>query len=217
MKKLLFIIAILTELVNQHGFTQNAKIEVEFPAFKDSTVLLGYYIDGKVFVKDTLQPAGNALFRYESTENLKQGIYAIVGGKTKQVDFLLGKEQTVTIAINGNNYSVKGNDESLQFYNYQLHLKEQQKKRLNLTRHYQKYKTNKDSLTLYRSKLKVLNGDMNSYWKEHANKYKGSFFGTFMASMIPVDLPARGIQRCSHSKKVAGRVQLPEGSLFRSF
>ncbi len=106
------------------SFAQGYKVLLHTPNFKDGIVYLTYYYGKNINIEDSaaINNKGEALF--QKNETLLPGVYSIVfPGKNKLFDFLVGKEQLITINADTNDLVnktiVNGSSENKLFQQYQ--------------------------------------------------------------------------------------------------
>ncbi len=90
--RLLFLAACLvipTLQFAQPGYN----IEFRITGLKDTTVYLGHTYGETTYIKDTATVNGQGVFAFNGKNTLRQGVYFLVLGTTKQFDMVVGKDQ----------------------------------------------------------------------------------------------------------------------------
>lgn len=101
-------------LYGQTGY----KIDVTVKGWKDTTAYLGHYYGESTFLKDTARVKGG-VFAFDGKKPLPQGVYFLVLGKTKLVDFVVGADQFFALETDAADYAkhlrVKGDEDNRVF------------------------------------------------------------------------------------------------------
>jgi peroxiredoxin len=163
------------------------QIKLSLPRQKDTRIYLASYYGNRIFRIDSTQTDqhGNATLAGDSS--LDEGFYLLYLDKDHYFDFLVGKDQTFSVSAgfqNIENQHFSGAPETGAFQKYQQFLGQQRKIQMNLQQEMQQYHSNTDSVKQIRNRMMALNQEMQKYWEEQADKYKGTFYADFMRFMI---------------------------------
>ena len=186
-KKYLPLTLVAFLLTAKIAIADGYQIKLSLPEQKDTRVYLASYYGDKIFRVDSTKTdqQGNAVLSGKS--KLDEGFYLLYLDKDHYFDFLVGNEQ---------NFSIKGTFESAEsqqfsgapeteaFHKYQEFLAQQRKIQMNLQKQMQQYHANADSAKQIRDRMTTLNQEMQNYWTQQADKYKGTFYSDFMRFMI---------------------------------
>jgi peroxiredoxin len=120
MRYSLFIAALLigSSSMGQSGY----KIDVTVHGWRDSTVFLGYFQGDQTFVKDTARVSPQGQFTFEGSKTLLQGIYILVLGKSRVLDFVVGTDQRFALEMDKDDMlktiKVTGDEDNKLFFDY---------------------------------------------------------------------------------------------------
>lgn len=96
MKRYLFILATTFYFVAAHA--QNYKVTLQTSQYKSGIAYLTYHMGKNLNVEDSAAVSNKGIAIFEGKRILSPGIYALVlPGKSKSIDFLIDKEQVITI------------------------------------------------------------------------------------------------------------------------
>jgi len=189
---ILFSILLLNGLA-QMLMAQSHSLQLNFPTYKNDTVLLAHYYNGKLFVNDTLplNAKGTATL---NDELRPQGIYTLYFGDKKRIDFLLGADQTLTVEQTDGATKITRAPESEWFQAYIDYLADKKKEAAELHQNLKASTENTELAADLKQQLNNLDNDIEEKWKQEAAKGAGTFYGKFMASNIrpklnPNELP----------------------------
>ena len=190
MKTLLILIAI--SLLTINSFSQGYKINVKIDNYSDSTLILGYYFNKKMLVKDTtyISPSGNYVF--EGNEKLDEGLYIVYLEDKTYFDLLIGTDQDFTVTTSKDNLlhdmKIQGNEESADFLNYQKYLVDKQKEAAPIQEQL-KASTDEKTKKALQEDIKKLSVDVKNKYTNIVNKHQESFLGTFLMATQEVEVP----------------------------
>jgi thiol-disulfide isomerase/thioredoxin len=165
------------------------QIKVSLEGLKDTNVYLAHYYGSKVLKTDSvrLDKRGNGTF--SGNKELPPGIYLIYLNDKNYFDFLLGADQEFTISASfkpGAKRTFTGAKETEAFQQYQEYLSKQRVKQQRIQKEQDAHKNNPDSVKILSNEMEALNLEMETYWSNKSDEYKGTFFADFLRSMIPV-------------------------------
>ncbi|MEO6290935.1 MAG: redoxin domain-containing protein [Ginsengibacter sp.] len=106
------------------SLAQGYKVSLQTPNFKDGIVYLTYYYGRTMNIEDSGVINNKGIAVFQKNDKLQPGVYSIVfPGKTKLFDFLVGKEQAISITADTtdlvNTVVVNGSPENKLFQEYQ--------------------------------------------------------------------------------------------------
>jgi peroxiredoxin len=94
------------------------KIDFKIKGWKDTTAYLGNYYGESTVLKDTALVRGGS-FSFDGKKTLPQGVYFLVLGKTKLLDFVVGADQFFQIETDMQDYmghlAIKGDEDNRVF------------------------------------------------------------------------------------------------------
>lgn len=153
------------------SLAQGYKVSLHTPNFKDGIAYLTYYYGKNINVEDSAAINDEGVAVFQKNETLRSGVYSIVfPGKNKLFDFLVDKEQLITINADTsdlvNKTTVNGSSENKLFQQYQkfvsskgIGLQEEMeafknsKRKSDSLSHEKNYNTLNKELTDYRDKI----------------------------------------------------------------
>jgi peroxiredoxin len=173
------------------------QIKISLEGLKDTNIYLAHYYGSKVLKTDSAKLDKHGAGVFEGKKELPQGIYLIYLNDKNYFDFLLGADQQFSITASfkpGSKLIFNGAKETGAFQQYQQFLSGQRARQQRLQKELETHKNNPDSAKIINKDLEALNEEMESYWKNKSEEYKGTFFADFIHSMIttrpvPVEVP----------------------------
>ena len=156
-----FLVSIITSPA------QGYKVSLHTPNFKDGIAYLTYYYGKNINVEDSAVVNNKGIAVFQKKENLLPGVYSIVfPGKNKLFDFLVGKEQLITINADTsdlvNKTIVSGSSENKLFQQYQKYVASKGTGLQQETEAFKNSKTKADSL-LHEKNYNALNKELIDY------------------------------------------------------
>lgn len=156
------------------------KIEVKLQTQKDSLYMIAYPMpDGKtLYPQDTVKADGHSNLIFEGTKKLLPGMYYLIKGRTRLLDFALVDTQFRIEADTANlveSIRIVGSQEASDFADYG-------KESMRLNRAYGKTNDNNERKRIYE--------DYNTLVKNYISKHPKAFTGNFLKALMPVEMPA---------------------------
>ncbi|WP_423128657.1 thioredoxin-like domain-containing protein [Gaoshiqia sp. Z1-71] len=163
---------------------QGYDIQLYLPGYSNSKLLVTYYYFGHLYVKDSLETnaAGRAVFSGEKP--LQQGIYQLYFSKEKQLDFLVGEDQSFEIYLDDTIKPplIKAAWESEKFQEY-LNLTDQLRKQHRaISEKKETYKSHRDSVDQFNLQISRITKEIMDFRLAEGLKYPDSFYGKFIAA-----------------------------------
>ena len=164
--------------------------------YKSGIAYLTHYAGKNLNVDDSAAVSSNGLAIFQGKRTLPAGIYAVVlPGKKYTADFLIGKEQQLSIKADTNDLlhmDVKGSSEHILFNQYQQYVAGQGQLLNNERQAYNKSIAAADSL-LHENNYKKLNAGLNEYRNSIIRNHPGSMMAIILNAMkespYPVMVP----------------------------
>lgn len=170
--------------------TEPCRIKLKIKGIRDTTVYLANYYGNKILKVDSLKLNHEGVGILSRDKVQKEGLYLFYLNEKNYFEFLIGNKQQFSIEAdfaNSAQNKFSGAEETMAFHDYQLFLTKQKAKQKTIQDRLTALPEKDDSIKILQGNLTELNKTMESYWKEMANKYKGSFIADFYLSMlIPV-------------------------------
>lgn len=189
---LFFSILITTASSAQTGY----KIEINLSNYKNDTLLLGYYLGDKQFVKDTaISKTGN--FVFSGKENLDPGVYMAVLLPQKNVFQFIVDKNNSHFSVQGDaarlsaKLKAKNSEENTIFFNY-IHYLSTQKPMADSLRKLVRESTDSAKVRAYNAKIEELDKAVFKMQDDFVIKNPASFTATLIRSSKDSPLPNYG-------------------------
>ncbi len=169
------------------SFAQGFKVTLQTPNYTNGLAYLTYYYGKNINIEDSAIISDKGVAVFEKNEKLLPGVYSIVfPGKNKLFDFLVDKEQEISIKADTsdliNKTTVTGSKENILFQQYQKFVAT---KGANLQAEINSYKASKtksDSL-LHEKNYNNLNKELNDYRDKIIKENPESMLAALLTSM----------------------------------
>ena len=174
-------------------FAQKTDIRVTVKGLGNQSVILGYYYNKQILVKDTiaLDQAGSA--RYQPNVNLPQGNYVLYFPDQTYLDLLLGADQqfslSTAVADMLNNTTIIGSVESEQFLAYQKFIAGKQSEYEKLQKELEGHRDDAMLVASVQKRYNEMNNQVKSYMARLVNDHAGSFLALFLKGLQDVEVP----------------------------
>ncbi len=193
MKKLKVLFIAVSLLAPFLAFSQGYKIETKINGVKDTTLLLGYYFNKQMFVKDTAIVDSNGQGVLEGKEPLDGGIYVIYLPDKSYFDILIADDLQFSVtATKGDlvrSQKITGNQEAEDFLKYQKYLNEKQKEAGKLQEQLKGLKKDSPEYNKIIDKLKAIKKDVDNHMEKTIEKNKGTLLANFLLMTKDVEIP----------------------------
>jgi peroxiredoxin len=165
-------------------------IQIKMNGIRDTTLYLANYFGDKILRVDSVRLNNQGFGMLVREKPHKEGLYLFYLNEKNYFEFLIGSDEQFSIEADFSNASKNkftGADETIAFHEYQQFLGRQKAKQIALQTRAKALPEKSDSLKVIQKELADLNNIMEGYWKENAEKHKGTFLADFLLSMlIPV-------------------------------
>lgn len=163
------------------------QVTLQTSNYKSGLAYLTYYYGKNINVEDSALVNSKGIAVFKKNQKLQPGIYSIVfPGKNKLVDFLVDKEQFITIKADTadliNKTIVTGSKENVFFQQYQKFIVLKGKQLLAEQHAYNNSKTKADSL-LHENNYQKFNKELNQYRENIIKQYPQSMLAVLFKSM----------------------------------
>jgi peroxiredoxin len=179
---------------------QGYKVTLQTPNYTSGIAYLTYYYGKNINVEDSAVVNSKGTVVFQKNEKLLPGVYSIVfPGKSKLFDFLVDKEQTISIKADTadliNKTIVNGSKENILFQQYQKFIASKSgplQKELNAF----KDSKNKSDSDLHEKNYRDLNKELNDYRNKIISQHPESMLATLLSSMrVPQVLNQKPVTR----------------------
>lgn len=196
----IFFSAAIFLAVSSTVFAQGYKVTLQTPNYNSGIAYLTYYYGKNINIEDSAVVNNKGVALFQKNEKLLPGVYSIVfPGKNKMFDFLVDKEQVISIKADTsdliNKTTVTGSSENILFHQYQKFVAAKGsllQKELNAFR---ASKNKADSL-FHEKNYNQLNKELNDYRNKIIKEHPESMLASLLSSMRqPKILIARPLTR----------------------
>ena len=171
---------------------QKYNIDIQINGLKDTTLILGHYFEKKLLVNDTIMVDNTGKGIFSGDEKLPEGLYVIYLPDKNYFDFLVGKEQQLSIQTENHdflqNMKITGSKESQNFLKYQKYLSSKQKLIMPLQEELKKV-SNEDSVKLIKDQIMAINDEVMTYWDKAIQDNEGTFMSVFLRALKDIKIP----------------------------
>ena len=187
------MIAVVSVLIPFSAFAQGYKIDVKINGVKDTTLLLGYYFNKQMFVKDTaiVDNTGHGVF--EGSEPLDGGIYVIYLPDKSYFDILINDDQNFSVtATDGDLVSsqkITGNKEAEEFLRYQKFLNSKQKEASKIQEELKDLEKDSPEYEKTINKLKAIKEEVDKEMDKVINENPETLLARFLLMTREVEIP----------------------------
>lgn len=174
------------------GHAQGYEIALNIKNLKDTTVILGHYLNQSMYPDDTARIDNNGHGVFSGSRKLPGGMYLVFLPSTKYFDIIMGDDQQFTITADTSDFistlSFSGSLENELFLDFQRYMTDVRTRadeltdRLNVTQDAQE----KENLG---KALEELNNERTAKIKNLADDYPDLFVGTFLKATLDVSVP----------------------------
>lgn len=184
--KILFFPILL--LVANTCFSQNYKITLDAPQYKEGKTYLIYYYGPSMNIQDSAEINASGFAEFKGNQTLVPGVYSIVfPGRSKLYDFLIAKEQQINIKVPDtldlmNKTIVTGSKENELFQKYQIQISKQGPLLQKELTAYNESKNKADS-ALHLANYQKLNNDLNTYRSDIIKNQPESMLAALFSAM----------------------------------
>ncbi len=194
MKRQIRTISLLISLlIPIAALSQGYKIDVKINGIKDTTLLLGYYYNKQMFVKDTTNVDSNGQGIFQGDEPLDGGIYVIYLPDKSYFDILIGDDQQFKVtATDGdlvNSQKITGNKEAEKFLNYQKLLKAKQKEAEKIQAEIKDLEKDSPEYKKGLEKLRALKEEVDKEMDRIIDENTGSLLARFILMTKDIKIP----------------------------
>ena len=171
---------------------QHHSIKIQIEGVKDSTLILGYYFNKKMLVKDTTYITPNGEYVFSSEEKLPEGLYIVYLQDQSYFDLLIGADQEFKVTTSKTDLlqkmTIDGSDETADFLEYQKYLINKQKE-AGAIQEKIKNTTDENAKKTLIKQIQGLSSDVKNKYSSIVNKHPNSFLSLFLNATQEVEVP----------------------------
>lgn len=194
MKRFFTLLALSLTMSQAFSQNQGYHITVNMPGYSSGIAYLAYYMGKNLNAADSAAVSNKGMAIFKGSTKLPGGIYAIVfPGKNASADFLMDKEQTLTIkadSANPTKLTVTGSKDNLTFMAYKKYVDLRGKEMMD-ERALFSSSTNKADSNMHEAKYTKLNTELNSYRDSIINAQPNALMGVLLSAMKESPLPTK--------------------------
>ncbi len=178
---------ITSDVVVQEGY----EIKLTVSNLKDLTCYLGYNYGDKKYLQDTAHIATTGeSFVFSGDKKLDGGVFFFYTPSNSYFEILVGDEQHFEIKTDTTDFigkmEVKGSQENILFRDFQIYMRNSQKKAKELS---DKLKSDEENKEDYSSQLDKLDKEVKEYRKQLIENNPEKFVATLIKATIDVEVP----------------------------
>ena len=172
--------------------SQGYEIDIAVNNLKDTTVILGHYLNKSMNPDDTIVLNNKGRGVFKGSEKLPQGLYVIFLPNTKYFDIIIGDDQQFSVetdtAAQMSSRIFKGSEENQVFLDFQQYMSEISEKANQLTA---RLKTEQDEKEKEKQmqELRSISNERTSTIKNIVSDHPDLFVSTFLKATLEVELP----------------------------
>ena len=161
---------------------------------KEHEMLLAIHYQGKLMKKDSAYNNGKGVFIFQGDNKYDAGMYSLVGGGKRILDFLMDDIQQFTYNLdttgNLHNFSVTGSPENTEMLRFQQKTLEAMKNKAKWIEKRKNFaEKNTDSVDYYLEKIKDLDSEMEQFISEIIDRNPTFLFSKFQKSNRDIKIP----------------------------
>jgi peroxiredoxin len=187
------IVSALVMLTQTASYAQGYRIDVKINGVKDTTLLLGYYFNKQMFVKDTADVDSNGHGAFEGKEPLDEGIYVIYLPDKSYFDILINDDQDFSVsATDGDlvkSQKITGNKEAGNFLKYQQYLNLKQKEAGKIQKGLKDLKKGEPEYEKSIEKLKAIKEEVDKEMNRVIDENTGTLLARFLLMTKDIEIP----------------------------
>lgn len=182
-------------------------ITINVDNYYSSPVILGYYFNGQMLVKDTINTNDKGIARLVKNEKIPEGIYIIYFPKNSQFfDIILGDDQSFSLQCDtmpGMTMRVKVNGCKMlsDFIEYQNYLRDRSIEQKKLS---DEYKSINENDTINKNRIREQFAEIEKKVKAHNEEViarnKNNFLSVFLNSLKETETPEFDIQETGEAR-----------------
>lgn len=172
---------------------QEANISVTVDKYPNSPVILGYYYNKQMLVKDTVYTDSNCKAVFQQNQKYPEGVYIVYIPKKSYFDIILGEEQNLTIKCDTSadmvaHAEIYGSKVSSDFINYQRFLAGSQRQYQDLSKQMQSLSDTSAQAKL-RQQMSSINENVRHKLSDALAENSKNFFGVFLKGVQDIEIP----------------------------
>ena len=180
------------------SFAQKTNIQLSVKGVENKPVILGYYFNKQMLVKDTIMLDANGTAGYQPSAKLPEGVYVLYFPNQTYLDFLLGADQEFSLFTSDTdmliNTIINGSAESERFLAYQKFISAKQGDYDKLQKQVEEHKDDAALAASVKQQFEVMNGQVKNYMNQLIQDNPNTFLSRFVLGLQDVEVPDLKIQ-----------------------
>ncbi len=193
MRQIKIILLTLFVIAPAVTFSQGYNIQTTIHGIRDTSLILGYYFNKQMFVKDTIQVDKNGMGTFSGDEPLDGGIYIVYLPDKSFFDLLISHDQDFSLeATDGdlvNSQKINGSSESNNFLQYQRFLNSKQTEAKEVQEKLKNFEKETPEYNKVIEELRAIKREVDEKMDLTINKNSGTFLANFLKSTKDVEVP----------------------------
>ncbi|MBN2522316.1 MAG: DUF5106 domain-containing protein [Bacteroidales bacterium] len=171
-------------------YSQGYQIDLTVNNLKDTTVILGHYLNQSMYPDDTVRIDERGYGVFQGENKLPEGLYFVFLPNTNYFDIIMGSDQQFTIQTDTSDFvgslEFEGSEENQIFLDFQKYMAMLRAKADSLSALVQNDQGDPDKLM---QELQLVNTDRISMIETISEKHPDLFVGKFLESTLDVNVP----------------------------
>jgi hypothetical protein len=174
------------------SFSAGYNIRVRILGLKDTTLILGHYLNKSMYPDDTLRLNNKGAGQFTSNRHLPEGLYLIYLPSSRYFEIIMGEDQDFSIEVDSSDFLktmvIKGSEENQVFLDFQRYMISLRKQSDSLT---SKIKNEKDPKIrqLLSTDLKKVNDEHTTHIEGILREHPQLFVSVFLKGTLDVRVP----------------------------
>ena len=191
-----------------NSYCQGYKIDLTISGLDSAELYLGYYINGKTYLKDSATYVSDGKYSFEGNEPLDKGMYFVAKNTTLVFDLVVGEDQTFELQTNETEYAssmkVIGDQDNRLFFENMFYNLEMRKEAMSFVDVLKDSTASESEKGSAQQEMESINKRVFEYQDEIIAKYPESILATLFKSTKQVEIPddlISGVDDESNQKK----------------
>lgn len=181
-------------------------IKITVDNYKNSPVILGYYYNNQMLVRDTVITDETCVARYKRDENLAEGIYMLYIPDKSYVDIILGNDQTFDVSCDtlprmSERVTTEGSQMMTDFINYQHYLGEKQEYYKELSDRYKQVDGNDELRAQIKAEYAKTDKEVKTRNLEIIEQNRGNCLAVFLDGLRDIEIPDFDLSNVDETKR----------------
>ncbi len=175
------------------SFSQGYSINATIHGIRDTSLILGYYFNKQMFVKDTIQVDGNGIGTFTGEEPLDGGIYIVYLPDKSYFDLLISDNQDFKLETTDGDLvksqKITGSTESDNFLQYQRFLNIKQEEAKTVQEKLKDLEKDSPEYNKIIEQLRAIKKEVDKKMDMTIEQNPGTFLANFLKSTKDVNVP----------------------------